>query len=145
PGVERAAVADGPLPGTASSEFSIISRADDAATLSRQRASWRIISPAYFDVLRIPIVAGRAFTDSDTLDRQRVAIVNEEMVRRFWPAQDPIGQRIRSGNGPRSAVTTIVGVIGNVRPVSLREVAPQVYVPDLQQSEPNLRLLIRCA
>lgn len=143
PGVERAAVADGPLPGTASSEFSIIGRADDAATLSRQRASWRIISPNYFDVLRIPIVAGRAFTDSDTLDRQRVAIVNEEMVRRYWPGQDPIGQQIRSGNGPRSAVTTIVGVIGNVRPVSLREVAPQIYVPYLQQSEPNITLLIR--
>lgn len=145
PGVARAAVADAPLPGSAGAEFSIIGRADDAATLSHQRASWRIVSSGYFDVLRIPIVTGRAFTDSDTADRQRVAIVNEELVRRFFSGQDPIGQQIRSGIGPRSAVTTIVGVAGNVRPVAMREVTPQIYVSYLQQSEPNITLFVRSA
>lgn len=143
PGVARAAVADAPLPGFAGSEFSIIGRGEDAATLSQQRASWRIVSSDYFDVLRIPIVAGRAFTDSDTAGRQPVVIVNQEMVRRFWPGQDPIGQQIRSGFGPRLAVGTIVGVVANVRPVLQHDVSPQIYVSYLQQSEPNITLLVR--
>jgi predicted permease len=145
PGVERAAVASAPLPGLGSSEFSIIGRGDDAATLSQQHASWRIVSADYFDVLRIPIVAGRAFADSDTAERPPVVIVNEEMVRRFWPGRNPIGQQIRSGAGPRSTVGTIVGVVANVRPVLQRDVSPQIYVSSLQQSEPNITLLVRSA
>jgi predicted permease len=145
PGVERAAVASAPLPGFGSTEFSIVGRTDDAATLSRQRASWRIVSPGYFDTLRIPIVAGRTFAETDTADRPPVAIVNEEMAGRFWPGQDPIGRQIRSGDGPRLSVATIVGIVGNVRPPLQRDLTPQIYVSYLQQSEPNITLLVRSA
>ena len=131
PGVERAAVADGPLPGAAGTEFSIIGRGDDAATLSQQHASWRIVSPQYFDVLRIPILAGRAFTDSDTGDRQRVAIVNEEMARRFWPGQDPIGQQISFSRTPDWV--TVIGVVGATRHRGLDEdLRSEVYRPASQ-------------
>ena len=91
PGVAGAAVADAPLPGTAGVEFAIVGRSDDAATLTQQRASWRIVSPAYFGVLGIPIVAGRSFAEDDTTNRPAVAVINADMARRFWPGQVPIG------------------------------------------------------
>jgi hypothetical protein len=95
--------------------------------------------------LRIPIVAGRTFAETDTADRPPVAIVNEEMAGRFWPGQDPIGRQIRSGDGPRLSVATIVGIVGNVRPPLQRDLTPQIYVSYLQQSEPNITLLVRSA
>jgi len=145
PGVEAVAAADAPLPGFPGVEFAVIGRPDDAATLTHQRASWRIVSPGYFGVLGIPIVAGRSFAEHDTANRPHVAIINEEMARRFWPGQNPIGAQLRSGAGPRLAVATIVGIAGNVRPPRQRDVAPQIYVSYLQQSEPNITLLVKSA
>ena len=143
PGVQGVAVADAPLHGFPGVEFTIIGGPEDAATLTHQRASWRIVSPGYFGVLGIPLLAGRSFAEHDTADRPHVAIVNEEMARRFWPGRNPIGAQIRSGSGPRSAVATIVGIAGNVRPVLQREMVPQIYVSYLQQAEPNITLLVR--
>ena len=65
-----------------------------------------IVSPRYFATLRIPLIAGRDFTDADDAAAAPVAIVNEHFARRFWPGQDPIGRRFRSGGVWR----TIVGV-----------------------------------
>jgi predicted permease len=65
-----------------------------------------IISPRYFATMRIPLVAGRDFTDADDAGAERVAIVKENFARRFWPGQDPIGRRFRSGGAWR----TVVGV-----------------------------------
>jgi putative ABC transport system permease protein len=143
PGVAGAAIADGVVQGYGGIEFGIVGRARDGATLAQQRASWRIVSPDYFSVLRIPLVAGRAFTDGDDLDRTRVAIINAEMARRFWPNASPLGQQIQSGAGPRASVMTVVGVVGDVRPVLRQSVEPQIYVSYLQQSEPNGVLLVR--
>jgi len=77
--------------------------------------------------------------------RLPVAIINEEMAHRFWPGESAIGRQIRSGPGPRSATTTIVGVVGNVRPLLQRNAGFQIYVSYLQQSEPNVTLLVRTA
>ncbi len=65
-----------------------------------------VISPRYFATMRIPLAAGRDFTDADDADAAKVAIVNENFARRFWPGQDPIGRRFRSGGAWR----TVVGV-----------------------------------
>ena len=145
PGIAHAAFADGPLPGFSGVEFSVVGRSEDAATLAMQRAAWRIISPDYFGVLRIPILAGRSFTDDDKANGLQTAIINEHMARRFWPDQNPIGQQIKSGVGPRARVLTIVGVAGNVRPSYKLDTDPQIYVSYLQQSEPNITLLVRPA
>jgi predicted permease len=65
-----------------------------------------IVSPRYFAALRIPLVAGRDFTDADDATTTPVAIVNEYFAHRFWPGQDAIGRRFRTGGVWR----TIVGV-----------------------------------
>ncbi len=67
---------------------------------------YAIISPRYFATLRIPLVGGRDFADSDDATSPLVAIVNEHFARRFWPGQDPFGRRFRVGGQWR----TIVGV-----------------------------------
>src|SRR4030095_9406280 len=68
PGLNYTAIADAPLQGFAGVEFSIVGRADDAATLSLQKAGWSIFRPDHFKLLGIPLRAGRTFTDSDNLD-----------------------------------------------------------------------------
>lgn len=143
PGVAHTAMTDAPLPGFAGVEFAIIGRPEDAATLTMQRASWRIVSGSYFELLGIPILTGRSFEDGDSASGAPVTIINEDMARRFWPDQNPIGQQIRSGVGPRARVATIIGVVGNVRPPQQLETAPQLYMSYLQQSEPNITLLVR--
>jgi len=145
PGLSSAAIADGPLQGFAGAEFSIIGRADDAATLSLQRAGWAIVSPEYFKLLGIPLRAGRTFTDSDSVDAPQAIVINDVMARRFWPDQNPIGQQIKSGAGPRMRVATIIGVVGDVRPTHRLEVPPQIYTSYLQHSEPNATLLVKTA
>jgi len=53
-----------------------------------------IVSPNYLRTMRIPIIAGREFTEQDMEESQRVAIVNQQFVDRYWPGQDAIGKRI---------------------------------------------------
>ena len=55
---------------------------------------YTIASEGYLDALRIPLLRGRAFTDHDRDESQRVAIIDETMAEKFWPGQDPIGKRV---------------------------------------------------
>ena len=76
-----------------------------------------IVDEHYFDTMKIEIVSGRAFTASDKEGMPRVAIVNQEFARRFWPGQDPLGKRFRldTDKGPD---VQVVGV-APIRPKSL--------------------------
>ena len=75
------------------------------------RADFRAVSPSYFAVLRVPILAGRAFASSDSATSQRVAIVTESMARKYWPKEDAIGHQVRAGS---DEFATVVGVCGDV-------------------------------
>jgi putative ABC transport system permease protein len=143
PDIEAVAIANAQLPLFPSTNFAVDGGRADAATLSAQRAAYTIISPDYFKTLGIPVRSGRTFTDDDRAGRPPVAIVNEELAHTFWPGQQVIGRQVRAGEGPRSALMTIVGVVGNVRPAMQLEPIPQVYVSLLQQPEPIVTMLIR--
>ena len=95
----------------------------------------RIATADYFRTLGQPIVAGRAFTPSDTLTSNGVAIVNQSAARQFWPGEDPIGTRI-AGGGP-GQFRTIVGVAGDVRQQLDRPATAEVYVPMAQTAFSN--------
>jgi predicted permease len=73
-------------------------------------ASTAYVSPEYFSVLRIPILAGRAITESDTPNSQPVAVVNVDLAREFFGEANPIGRHIQNSNH----TYTIVGVVANV-------------------------------
>jgi putative ABC transport system permease protein len=81
------------------------------------------VSPGYFDVLRMPLLAGRDFKAEDNPNAPRVMIVNESFARRFFDGRDPVGHRVRiEGGNP----VTIVGMVKDSKYQSLSE-APQPY------------------
>jgi putative ABC transport system permease protein len=101
---------------------------------------WRGISPAYFDVFRIPILRGRAFEDRDDRDGQPVVIVNAALARRYWQTNDPVGETITIGTGAgaefRDQPRRIVGVVADPRDDEAnRNPEATVYVPLGQVSD----------
>jgi predicted permease len=96
-----------------------------------------IITPNYFRTLQIPIVLGRDFTLQDSAKSQRVAIVNEEFVNRYWPKQGAIGKRLYS-DLPKEWLT-VVGVARNNKVNWLNEKpTPFVYLPLYQMYTPSM-------
>jgi putative ABC transport system permease protein len=143
PGIAAAAITSSPLPGRPGTPFTIVGQSEESRARSRQLASWQIVSPEYFSVLRIPLREGRTFSPADTAAAEPVGIINEEMARQYFPGTSALGRQIRSGVGPREATLTIVGVVGNVKTMLQSGDVPQIYVSYLQQSEPNGILLVR--
>ena len=91
------------------------------------------MSPGFFDALRVPLIAGRTFTEQDTPDRPPVVIIGQSMARQFWPNQDPVGQIVDSDQK-----YTIIGVVGDASFFSIGVTPPpQVYLSYRNTSEPN--------
>jgi putative ABC transport system permease protein len=87
------------------------------------------VTPGYFDAMKIPILRGRAITERDTAESQPAAVISEELRRRHFADQDPIGTRIRLGESSEEPWITVVGVAGDVSLEALdRPKPPYVYV-----------------
>jgi predicted permease len=101
------------------------------------------INPTWFRTLRVPLQAGREFTDADNAQSPNVVIVNQALARRFFPNQNPIGKHITMG---RQAPSEIVGVAADVKNQGLA-LAPQIqlYFPFSQLPWGNMNLLVRTA
>jgi putative ABC transport system permease protein len=106
-------------------------------------AQYRLVSPDYFRVMRIPLRQGRAFDSHDKDDRAPVAIVNETLASRFFPKGDAIGAQIQiddNNTGPRHV--EIVGVVGDVKHVSLEDKPTiDIYLPMAQVHEDGVSAL----
>ncbi len=101
------------------------------------------VTPGYFEAMGIPLLKGRLFTESDTRDTPRVAIINETMAKRFFPGEDPIGKRVHVTMGP-TLYRQIVGVVGDVKHYSLdQETTAQTYEPYKQQPFNGMTLVAR--
>ena len=95
-------------------------------------ADYSFVSPGYFSTIATPIEHGRDIGDGDTLNTEPVAIINSAMARKYWPHEDPIGKQI---GVPLVGMPlrTIVGVVGDIKQLSLREEpAPKMFVPYTQ-------------
>jgi putative ABC transport system permease protein len=96
----------------------------------------RTIGLDYFRTLGIPLIKGRDFTERDDEKAPAVIIVNEAFARKFFPGEDPIGKLIKPGisaGDEESPMREIVGVVGNVRHMSLSaETDPEAYEPHAQ-------------
>jgi predicted permease len=90
-----------------------------------------LVSPSYFDVLRMQIVRGRSFTEADRAGSTTVMVINAEAASRYFPDQDPVGQRIRLGE--TGQWMEIVGVVSSAhnRAIDL-DPAPEVYASTVQ-------------
>jgi putative ABC transport system permease protein len=158
PGVERAALVSAPeLAGRDGAWFA---RAGPVEPRADGSPGWRpiqrrVVTPAYFDVLRLPLVRGRAFTGEDhaleylrtgTGRRRGVAIVNERVARQFWPGEDPIGRILTIDGDMRVDGRTVVGIAGDARDLA-PDVAPPpiIYVPFAESPAYSATLLVRSA
>lgn len=106
---------------------------------------FRRASRGYFQAMGIPLIAGRTFNERDTADPSavRVAVINQAAASRFFPGEDPIGQRIRLGG---SDWLTVVGIVGDIRHVGLDSPPrPEAYVHTLQGPLTNPQLVVRTA
>jgi len=146
PGVEGAALT-GLLPlegGFNSLTITIAGRPLDGVSHGNSR--WMTVSPGYFDVLKIPLLRGRVFTAADRLDAPAVAIVNQAMARQFWPAGDPLGERLIIGRGLgqnfEEPTREVVGIVADVHDDSLGQApTPAVYVPFAQRPDNRAALM----
>jgi putative ABC transport system permease protein len=93
----------------------------------------RLVSPGFFTTLKVPLIKGRNFTEQDGAVGPQVVIVDEEMVKRYWPDADPIGKRVTFNNPQRDSVIqwmTVVGVVGHTKHEGLdAENRVQMYHP----------------
>jgi putative ABC transport system permease protein len=109
--------------------------------------SENVVSPEFFETLGIPVLHGRSFADADWNAGPDAVIVNEAMARRFWPGQNPIGWRLKTGDA-KSGWREIVGVVKNTRSSQLwADDGPYVYTPAKMETSPvpDMKILVRTA
>lgn len=154
PGVSPAATVTGlPLLGTSDGmDFSIVGGPSYSDPSKRPGTGFQSVSPDYFKTFGIDVIQGRAFTPQDTSTSVRVAMVNQEFVRRYLQGLDPLQQRIAMeeiipGSPQVGPIVEwqIVGVFHNVRDGSFREDRPEMDVPFTQSLQRNVNIGVRTA
>jgi putative ABC transport system permease protein len=113
----------------------------------RPLAAIFIVSPGYFETLRIPLRRGRTFTERDREGAQRVVIIDENLARHFWPdypaGQNPIGQRLLVG-GVNKEAAEVIGIVANAHQgIDNLGWNRSVYVSFAQAKPPTAMLAIR--
>ena len=100
-------------------------------------ADYRIASGGYFAAMKIPLLRGRMFDGSDRPNTQHVAVISQSLAQRYWPNEEPLGQRIQFGNmDTDKRLMEIVGVVADVRNATLElEPQPTVYAYSLQRPQ----------
>ena len=100
------------------------------------------IAPNFFDTLRIPLISGRTFNDSDRANTTMVAIANEAMAKRFWPNESAIGKRFHFFG--ETQLREVVGVVGNTIVNNIGEdPQPVAYLPLTQDYSPAATIQVR--
>ena len=102
------------------------------------------ISPRWFETMRVPMRAGRAFNAEDNAQAPKVLVVNEAFARQFWPGQNAIGKHVIVGRGPDASL--VVGISADVRNRGIdQQPQPQAYTPFEQLPWADMNLLVRTA
>lgn len=102
-------------------------------------AQYDVVSSGYFDVLGIPLLRGRNFTNADRPDSLPAAIIDEAMWQTAWPGQDPIGRRFRFAD----EWLTVVGVVGSIRGSGLaNQPGAGFYIPYRQRPDTPTALAV---
>jgi predicted permease len=101
------------------------------------------VTPEYFHLLKIPLLRGRLFDESDNDKAPQVAVINEAFARMYWPNESPVGKRFRKTKAD-SPWITVVGLIANARTESLAEAGvPKVYLDLYQTGGKRLAIFLR--
>jgi putative ABC transport system permease protein len=109
----------------------------------------RVINPDFFKALKVPLIKGRVFDERDTRNSPQVAVVDEELVRRYLPNVDPIGHRVTFNDPQRDTAIKwieIVGVVGHTKHEGLdADARIQLYFPYAQAGSRRLTVGVRTA
>ena len=144
PGIQSAGFATYvPLSGLENASSFVIEGRPPLPVGTYNMSHYRPVSAGYLEAIGIPLLRGRSFTVADTADLPWVVMINDSMAREYWPAENPIGQRIQFG--PKDKWRTVIGVVGDVLHEGLGGAAkPELYVPIDQswntESEPTIVL-----
>ncbi|MFL5615075.1 MAG: ABC transporter permease [Gemmatimonadaceae bacterium] len=115
-----------------------------ASTTSRPSIVWRSVIGDYFGTMRIPLLRGRLFAATDTKGAPAVVVISASMAKHYWPDRDPIGERIKLGNGTQRQWATIVGIVGDVRSATPNAPAvEEAYRPNSQQELRFMHYVVR--
>lgn len=138
PSVQAAGVIDNvPLDGGGSHQPIAIEGRPALAMADQPEVDVRLASPGYLSSMRIPIVRGRDFNESDAAGRPAVILISDTMAKEFWPGEDPVGKRLTLTFFP-DVVREIVGVVGDVKMDGLDQTRPSssLYMPMAQLTTP---------
>jgi putative ABC transport system permease protein len=147
PGVESAGIGE-TVPMGGEGESTVIRMPDHPVGSQKEMpfANYTIISPGYLSSIGTPVLRGRDFLESDTADSTPVALVNVAMEKKYWPGQGALGKQVGPGSS-RYPLMTIVGVVPDVKHISLREKSiPEIFVIYTQKQWPsmsNMRVALR--
>jgi predicted permease len=148
PGVESAGIGE-TVPMGGEGESTVIRMPDHPVGSQREMpfANYTVISPGYLSSIGTPVLRGRDFLESDTADSTPVALVNVAMEKKYWPSQQgALGKQVGPGSS-RYPLMTIVGVVPDVKHISLREeTPPEIFVMYTQKQWPsmlNMRVALR--
>lgn len=148
PGVTSAGLTSNvPFNGMVSSGSYAIVGYTPAPNESMPHGRQEIVGGDYFRAMRIPLVAGRLFDESDTADRPPVVIVDQYLVNRYFAQGGALGRQIDRGGGPGTPPYTIVGVVGTINAIDLGEpvTKERIYYPVTQEPSPSMALVLKTA
>jgi predicted permease len=100
---------------------------------ARRRADWQVVTPGYFKAIGMRLLRGREIEETDLENTPGVVVINETLAKKYWPNEDPIGQRFTLGGKAGPGMVTIVGIVGDVRQASLASTPePEMYLAHTQ-------------
>jgi predicted permease len=142
PGVTgAAAVGSLPIYGGSSASLAIRGRLEEEGTLPE--VGYVVASDDLFDVMRMPLLAGRRFDERVRSDGPPMVIVSESVARRYFPAGDAVGAQVRLGPDPSEPWADVIGVVADVRLGLAEEARPTVYVNVRQDAWGGAFVLVR--
>jgi putative ABC transport system permease protein len=135
------------LAGFGQSDRSIIAEGVSSTPAGASPRFYHVVSPGYFTTIKLPIVAGRSFTDADRDGAERVVIVNRRMAEMLWPSSTALGRRIKLGPVDSLPWLTVVGISGDVRGGGREgsQLRNYAYVPMAQAPGESATILVRAA
>ena len=149
PGIQSAAVSEGlPLGGGAGFLAFAVEGRVYAQTDRTPDAETRVVSSDYFRTMQIPLRSGRFLNEHDAPGHPDAIVLSETLVKKYFPGQDPLGKRLTFGDPQAKDVQwyTVVGVVGDVRGVSLNEEPyGQLYTSYRQTPRRSLTLIVQTA
>jgi putative ABC transport system permease protein len=146
PGVQSVGLGSSIVRAPQSSTLSVYGRPAQDPNVRNPSVPYDSVTPDFFTTLRIPLRRGRLFTSADGPATERVVVVNESLVRRFFPDDDALGKRVTYDDpaDPQARWLTIVGIVADTRRGGVdRETRAEVYYPLTQFPDRRMYVLVR--